>query len=157
MSENPVHQILTTRPSTHGEFSRNSATAQDIKAAIRRGQNFATLQPFQAEALDLIASKIGRILDGDPDYQDHWDDIEGYAKLASDRTRAIPAKRFVQVTQLPGSISQPVYQDPDLLCPNPLSDAAGYFKSVHGKEGVCICGKKAGEHVRKPGSKIPLT
>jgi len=29
----------------------------------------------------MIAHKIGRILNGDPDYQDSWHDIIGYARL----------------------------------------------------------------------------
>ncbi len=31
----------------------------------------------------MIAHKIGRIVSGNPNVQDHWDDIAGYAKLAS--------------------------------------------------------------------------
>jgi len=34
------------------------------------------------EALEMIAHKIGRILNGDPNYADSWHDIAGYAKLA---------------------------------------------------------------------------
>jgi len=33
----------------------------------------------------MIAHKIGRIINGDPDYDDSWVDIAGYAKLVSDR------------------------------------------------------------------------
>jgi hypothetical protein len=39
----------------------------------------------QAEALDMIFHKIGRILNGDPNYADSWIDIAGYAKLVADR------------------------------------------------------------------------
>ena len=39
----------------------------------------------QWEALEMIAHKIGRIINGDPDYDDSWVDIAGYAKLVSDR------------------------------------------------------------------------
>lgn len=35
----------------------------------------------------MIAHKIGRILNGDPNYRDSWDDIAGYAKLAADRCK----------------------------------------------------------------------
>jgi hypothetical protein len=37
----------------------------------------------QQEALDMIQHKIGRILNGDPDYVDNWDDIAGYSQLIS--------------------------------------------------------------------------
>jgi hypothetical protein len=37
----------------------------------------------------MIAHKIGRILNGDPNYADSWIDIAGYAQLVADRlTRA---------------------------------------------------------------------
>jgi len=39
----------------------------------------------QDEALDMIAHKIGRIVNGDPDYEDSWRDIAGYATLVADR------------------------------------------------------------------------
>lgn len=38
-----------------------------------------------AEALFMIAHKIGRIVNGDPWYADSWIDIAGYAKLVADR------------------------------------------------------------------------
>jgi hypothetical protein len=43
------------------------------------------MQADQREALDMIAHKIGRILNGDPDYSDSWRDIAGYATLVADR------------------------------------------------------------------------
>ena len=39
----------------------------------------------QRETLDMIAHKIGRILNGDPNYHDSWHDIIGYTKLVADR------------------------------------------------------------------------
>jgi hypothetical protein len=41
------------------------------------------LSDQQIEALEMIAHKIGRIIAGDPDFDDHWDDIAGYAKIAN--------------------------------------------------------------------------
>lgn len=84
---NKTTKLLTKRGTTHGEFRQNSLISQEIKTTIRGGKNFSELKPYQAEALDMIVHKIGRILDGDPNFQDHWDDIEGYAKLAADRNR----------------------------------------------------------------------
>jgi hypothetical protein len=43
------------------------------------------LTPDQQEALDMIFHKIGRIVNGDPDYADSWIDIAGYATLVADR------------------------------------------------------------------------
>ena len=84
--------ILSERGKTHGDYSDHVAATWYIKEAYR---NFyprnATTAPFdnltyeQRESLDMIAHKIGRILAGDPDFRDHWDDIAGYAKLVADR------------------------------------------------------------------------
>jgi hypothetical protein len=40
---------------------------------------------YQREALEMIAHKIARIINGDPNYADSWVDIAGYAKLVADR------------------------------------------------------------------------
>lgn len=37
----------------------------------------------QREALDSMASKFGRLGSGNPNFRDHWDDLAGYAALAS--------------------------------------------------------------------------
>ena len=52
-------------------------------------QRSRLLKADQQEALDMIAHKIGRIINGDPDYADSWDDIAGYAKLVGDRLRGV--------------------------------------------------------------------
>ena len=46
----------------------------------RRGENLMSTR--QREALGQITFKIARILSGDPNHPDHWDDIAGYALLA---------------------------------------------------------------------------
>lgn len=84
-----VNELLIERGATHGDFKENSRIAQEIKVTIRSGLNYPHLQPFHIEALDMIAHKIGRILAGDPVFQDHWDDLAGYAKLASERNKEI--------------------------------------------------------------------
>jgi hypothetical protein len=38
----------------------------------------------QIEALDMIALKLSRILSGQANFKDHWDDIAGYAKLGAE-------------------------------------------------------------------------
>lgn len=37
------------------------------------------------EALDIITQKIGRIINGDANYADSWQDIAGYAQLVANR------------------------------------------------------------------------
>ena len=73
--------ILDEREKTHGEYYRNAMMAQELKDVLRRGKNWKTLDDTQRETLEMIASKIGRILSGNPHEVDHWKDIAGYATL----------------------------------------------------------------------------
>jgi hypothetical protein len=41
------------------------------------------MSDVQREAMHMIMLKIARIISGDNNTHDHWDDIAGYAKLAS--------------------------------------------------------------------------
>lgn len=81
-----IAKLLIERGKTHGEFNDHAKATQDIKKAIDDNWHSGDmLNPAMREALDMIAHKIGRILAGDPDFRDHWDDIAGYAKLVADR------------------------------------------------------------------------
>lgn len=87
MSNNPndpplVDQILADRQKTHGDFGEVAEIAQRIKAIIRPEYESNRLTLDQREALDMIATKIARILAGDANEPDHWVDIVGYATLA---------------------------------------------------------------------------
>ena len=86
-SREHLESILETRRDRYGAFAANADVAQKIKGCIRLAETTCGLSFDQAEALDLIASKISRIVTGDPDYVDNWDDIAGYAKLVADRLR----------------------------------------------------------------------
>jgi hypothetical protein len=54
---------------------------QQTKQVWHSQVNWSRLSPSQKEALEAIAGKIARILNGDPSFADHWIDIAGYAKL----------------------------------------------------------------------------
>jgi hypothetical protein len=88
MSEMPDHvttdvsKTLAERGKRYGVFKGHAEITQRIKDVIYGyGCN---LSPSQREALDMIAHKIGRIVNGDPNYADSWHDIAGYAKLVED-------------------------------------------------------------------------
>ena len=86
-----THQrgILAERGKRYGAFKDNARIAQGIKIVMEHDSIWASLMPDQREALSQIAAKISRILIGDPDYVDNWDDIAGYATLVADRLRGI--------------------------------------------------------------------
>ena len=79
-----VDAILNTRATTYGAFKDVAGLAQEMKNAIRMCNN-SELDDDQIEALDMIASKIARIVNGDPNHVDSWVDIAGYAQLVADR------------------------------------------------------------------------
>ena len=70
--------VLEERAKTHGHFCDVARSAQVIKSEINKADH---LDFTQIEALDMIATKIARILHGNPNESDHWLDIEGYARL----------------------------------------------------------------------------
>jgi hypothetical protein len=74
-------QVIEERAGTHGDFAETAYIAQTLKAVMHRASNHPLLLPAQREALDLIATKVGRILAGNPNTPDHWLDIAGYAAL----------------------------------------------------------------------------
>lgn len=78
-----VEEILNERGSVHGPWSVQSGITQKIKEVMFDAKGYAALSRSQRDALEMIATKMGRILAGDPNHQDHWDDIAGYATLAS--------------------------------------------------------------------------
>ena len=75
----PRLPLLETREQTHGNFALTSKVAQDLKNTYRYGPQ--PLSSAQYEALDMICTKIARIMCGDPNHPEHWIDITGYAEL----------------------------------------------------------------------------
>ncbi len=78
-----IDKILAERAQTHGSFKEHAAVTQELKDAMRRRDGWAKLTHSQREALEMVAHKIGRILSGNPHFEDHWDDCQGYLRLVS--------------------------------------------------------------------------
>lgn len=84
--ESPIHATLAARGAQYGEFKWQAHIAQRLKDLMRgEADGWDKLAPDQAEALEMIAHKIARILNGNPNYHDSWHDIAGYATLVADR------------------------------------------------------------------------
>ncbi|MFU2382518.1 MAG: hypothetical protein ACM685_23205 [Enterobacteriaceae bacterium] len=73
--------LITERGSRYGKFKYGADIMQSLKDTMRDVDGWNTLTASQKEALDMIQHKIGRILNGDPTYDDSWKDIAGYATL----------------------------------------------------------------------------
>ena len=84
-----VDTILDERATTYGSFISVALFAQEMKELIRSAldEQNAGLQADHQEALDMIASKIARIIIGDANHIDSWIDIAGYATLVADRLK----------------------------------------------------------------------
>lgn len=78
-----IKELLKEREKTHGDFIHHSIASQFLKSTMYDSKNWGSLGFSQKESLEMIAHKIARILNGDPNTKDHWDDIAGYATLVS--------------------------------------------------------------------------
>ena len=80
-----IAAILDERGKRYGDFHEHARITQAIKGVMMDSNNWQQVEDDQREALEMIAHKLGRILNGDPDYADSWVDIAGYAQLVADR------------------------------------------------------------------------
>lgn len=97
-----VDLTLDERGNRYGDFSDHARIAQALQDTMRQHKArqipnpkaddeldwftpWDLLTPVAKQALTVIADKIARILNGDPNYADNWHDIQGYAKLVEDR------------------------------------------------------------------------
>jgi hypothetical protein len=76
-----IEDTLKERNARYGSWAEHARIAQNIKEAMQDSPNWHTLTPYMKETLDMMAQKVGRILNGDPCYLDSWHDIIGYFKL----------------------------------------------------------------------------
>jgi len=83
-----IENTLAERGARYGDFKEHAAIAQDIQDAMRKSAGWEKLAPDQKQALTVVADKIARMLNGDPNYIDNWHDIIGYAKLVEARLLA---------------------------------------------------------------------
>lgn len=79
-----IEDTLKERNSRYGSLLGHGLITQRIKNVMHSTSKWPSLSYDKQEALDMIAHKIGRILNGDPEYHDSWHDIVGYAKLVTD-------------------------------------------------------------------------
>ena len=86
-----ITTTLEERGSRYGKFTGHAEVTQQLKLIIISNliKREKQLAADQMEAIDMICHKIGRIINGDPDYADSWIDIAGYAKLVADRLEGV--------------------------------------------------------------------
>lgn len=76
-----IETVLANREQSHGRYSEQAKLAQLLKRTLRETRNWCRLDYHQAQSLEACCDKISRILNGDCNEPDHWQDISGYASL----------------------------------------------------------------------------
>lgn len=79
-----ISQLISDRGNKYGAFKDGAEIMRDLKNVMHSTDGWERLSPSQQESLDMIQHKIGRILNGDPNYDDNWKDIAGYAILIAE-------------------------------------------------------------------------
>ncbi len=89
MNSADINSTLEQRGRRYGDFVGHATVTMRLKRVV--GDELAargkTLADDQQEALDMVFHKIGRIINGDADYDDSWHDIARYAQLVAERLR----------------------------------------------------------------------
>jgi len=79
-----VDSTINERGQRYGKFNDGANIMQTLKNVMRETDGWERLTASQREALEMIQHKIGRVLNGDPTYDDNWRDICGYSQLILD-------------------------------------------------------------------------
>lgn len=108
-----IDSTLNERGGRYGDFEDHAFITQDLKAVMQETPNWDLLKADQKEALEMTAHKIGRILNGDPNYLDSWHDIIGYIRLVEQR---------LEREQAPKSAKEAQVQNEKILGADPACD-----------------------------------
>lgn len=76
-----IDDTLEERGNRYGEFPDHARITQSIKRAMQDSRRWHQLPDDMKESLEMVAHKIGRILNGDPFFHDSWLDAIGYLRL----------------------------------------------------------------------------
>ena len=82
-----LEKTLAQRGEVYGRFVDHATISQSIKRAMRAAPGWQELPDDMRESLEMLAHKVARILNGNPDYVDSWHDVSGYATLVEKRLK----------------------------------------------------------------------
>ena len=83
-SQMDINVSLSKKEKTHCIYKETANLSQSLKDVMRSGRNWQNLNDQQKESLECIAMKLARLLNGNQNHRDHWDDVAGYATLGGD-------------------------------------------------------------------------
>lgn len=94
-TQDTITATLAERGARYGDFTDHARIAQQLQRDMHTENGWGRLSDVQKQALTVIADKIARILSGDPNYDDNWRDIQGYARLVEER---LPGSKLAKTT-----------------------------------------------------------
>lgn len=85
-----ITATLAERGSRYGDFTDHARVTMGLCDVVRNdpASKYNAMTPDKRLAIDVILNKIARACTGDPEYDDNWHDIIGYAKLVEERLSA---------------------------------------------------------------------
>lgn len=134
-----TEQILNEREKTHGDFEECASLTYDMKKVIgfhlamdRRGpdDNNKIIKKTHLISINMILLKIARIICGNPNHDDHWDDIAGYAMLGRGKAKGV----FEPDTEWPKNIDWPKMANEP--CDHPNKERKYFADTADGLETI---------------------
>ena len=80
-----LDKTLAVRGAVYGRFVDQAEISQSLKRVMRAAPGWQELPDDMREALEMVAHKVARILNGNPESIDQWHDIAGYSPLVGKR------------------------------------------------------------------------
>lgn len=71
-------ELHDKRQSHHGDFINNAEAVGAIMRVLTAMPGWGKLDDIDELTLRMIVQKLGRACNGNAQFEDHWDDIEGY-------------------------------------------------------------------------------
>ncbi len=104
-----IDATLAERGERYGAFTGHAQITQTLKATMQTTPKWGQLENDQKEALEMVAHKFGRLLNGDFMYEDNLIDTVGYAQLALNDTKAANSKvaEHLTVSNIPSLAKSP--------------------------------------------------
>ena len=83
-----IEKVLEERASRYGTFADHSQISQRLQDVLWSSPNWSKIPLDTRQAFVVMCDKMARALNGDPEYDDNFVDIIGYATLVLNRIRA---------------------------------------------------------------------
>lgn len=75
-------ELVDSRTALYGTFCGRAELTVDLLERCQAHPKWSAIPAWGKWALTMLIEKVGRIIEGDPKYDDNWKDIGGYAELA---------------------------------------------------------------------------